>query len=116
MIFRVASNDLSTIAKQILGDLFAVLAKPGSEENDYIMKGTIGKQVLYHVSDEFFFKLRFISAILRTLVVLNDKAIPLLENILPNLIAKLEVVAKNPSNPHFNHALFESIALSIKYA
>lgn len=46
--------------------------------------------------------------------VLNDRAIPILEYVLSQLILKLEAVAKNPSNPHFNHALFETIALSIK--
>ncbi len=59
-------------------------------------------------------KIFIVSALLRTLAILNDKAIPSLEKILTQLIIKLDSVAKNPSNPHFNHALFETIALCIK--
>ena len=46
--------------------------------------------------------------------VLNDKAIPFLETVLGQLIVKLEAISKNPSNPQFNHALFETIALCVK--
>lgn len=87
----VNASALATIAGTLSEGYFTVLSKPGSEENEYVMK-----------------------AILRTMFVLNDRAIPILEYVLSQLILKLEAVAKNPSNPHFNHALFETIALCIK--
>ena len=40
--------------------------------------------------------------------------IPYLEQMLPGLTNKLMLVAKNPSKPHFNHYLFETLSLSIK--
>ncbi|KAK7583970.1 hypothetical protein V9T40_004933 [Parthenolecanium corni] len=87
----VDADILMTLAEKQLEGLFIALTKQGSGENEYVMK-----------------------AILRTLFVLNDKVMPFLEKVLTQLIIKLQAVAKNPSNPQFNHALFETIALCIK--
>lgn len=51
---------------------------------------------------------------MRTLNVLNESVIPYLGELLPKLTEKLAVVAKNPSKPHFNHYLFESLSISIR--
>jgi len=53
-------------------------------------------------------------AIMRTFSTLQDGVIPYLEQMLPGLTNKLMLVAKNPSKPHFNHYLFETLSLSIK--
>ncbi|KAI1289580.1 Exportin-2 [Halotydeus destructor] len=84
-------SHIQPVAGSLLQGLFAVLTKPGSTENEYVMK-----------------------AIMRTLSLLQDGVLPFLQDILPKMTTKLSEVAKNPSKPHFNHYLFESLCLTIK--
>lgn len=65
---------------------------PGSEENEYAMK-----------------------AIMRSFGLLKDNVVPFLGDLLPKLTEKLSIVARNPSRPNFNHYLFETLSLSIRY-
>lgn len=51
---------------------------------------------------------------MRSFSSLQEATIPYLGIALPRLTDILTNVAKNPSRPHFNHYLFESLALSIK--
>lgn len=53
-------------------------------------------------------------AIMRVFNTLNEHTMPFMAVALPKLTEILTQVAKNPSKPHFNHYLFETIALSIK--
>lgn len=85
------SEDLEPLASDLLTGLFSALTKQGSEENEYVMK-----------------------AIMRSFSTLQERVIPYLGELLPKLTEKLTVVAKNPSKPHFNHFLFETIVLSIR--
>ncbi|KAK9880583.1 hypothetical protein WA026_011823 [Henosepilachna vigintioctopunctata] len=87
----VNASHLEPFAGELLTNLFALLDRPVSEENEYVMK-----------------------AIMRTFSTLQDKVIPFLAGGLPKITAKVEMVAKNPSRPHFNHYLFETLSLSIK--
>lgn len=87
----VKSEELAPLAGELLSGLFSVLDKPGSEENEYVMK-----------------------AIMRTFSTLQEAVIPFLSALLPKLTVKLQVAARNPSKPHYNHYLFESLSLSIK--
>lgn len=57
----------------------------------------------------------FILAVMRSFSTLQQKVIPLLGALLPKLTQKLQEVTKNPSKPHFNHYLFETFSLSIRY-
>ncbi|XP_014286249.1 exportin-2 [Halyomorpha halys] len=82
---------LQPIAGDILTGLFNILNFKGSEENEYVMK-----------------------AIMRSFHTLDESVIPFLAELLPKLTQKLTIVAKNPSRPHFNHYLFETISLSIR--
>ncbi|RZC37968.1 exportin-2 [Asbolus verrucosus] len=82
---------LEPLANQLLSNLFAILEKPVSEENEYVMK-----------------------TIMRSFSALQERVIPYLQVTLPKLTEKLQAVAKNPSKPHFNHYLFETISLAIK--
>lgn len=82
---------LTSLAGPIFEGLFLVLTIPGSEQNDYVMK-----------------------AILKTIVLLQGDFIPYLQQVLNQIMVKLNEVCKNPSKPHFNHYLFETIALSVK--
>ncbi|CAL1277563.1 unnamed protein product [Larinioides sclopetarius] len=84
-------TDLQPIAELILNNLFAAFAHPGSAENEYIMK-----------------------AIMRTFSLLQEGVVPFLEALLPKLTLKLNEVSKNPSRPHFNHYLFETLSLAIR--
>lgn len=58
--------------------------------------------------------LTFFSAIMRTFSTLQEKIMPFLAVALPKLTGKVEQVAKNPSRPHFNHYLFETLSLAIR--
>lgn len=82
---------LAPFGEAVVGGLFTALTKPNSGENEYIMK-----------------------AIMRSFSTLNEHTMPYMAVALPKLTEILTQVAKNPSKPHFNHYLFETIALSIK--
>lgn len=84
-------TEVAPLATDLLKSLFAVLDNQGAEENEYIMK-----------------------AIMRSFATLQENMIPFLADLLPKLTEKLTLVAKNPSRPHFNHYLFETLSLSIK--
>ena len=87
----ITQDILAPYGQQIVGGLFTALNKPNSGENEYVMK-----------------------AIMRSFSTLNEHTMPFMAVALPKLTEILTQVAKNPSKPHFNHYLFETIALSIK--
>lgn len=89
--FRIKKEDIEGLATELLKELFVCLNKPGSEENEYVMK-----------------------AIMKSFAVLQDAVVPYLADMLPKLTEKLAIVARNPSRPNFNHYLFETLSLSIK--
>lgn len=88
----VTSAVLSPLANDLYTGLFGSLQLAGSAENEYVMK-----------------------AIMRSTSVLQEGSLPFMGSIvLPRLTEILTLVAKNPSKPHFNHYLFETLSLSIK--
>lgn len=98
LIMRDGDNNLSVtvaqmqpIAGDLLNGLFAVLNGQQANENEYVMK-----------------------AIMRSFSTLQAASMPFMGAVLPRLTEILETVAKNPSRPHFNHYLFETLALAIK--
>lgn len=99
LIMRGSDNNLSVtvvqlqpIAGDLLNGLFAVLSgTQPNNENEYVMK-----------------------AIMRSFATLQEASMPFMSAVLPRLIGILEQVSKNPSRPHFNHYLFETLALAIK--
>ena len=52
--------------------------------------------------------------ITRTFSCLQEQVMPFLATCLPVMTQKLAMAAKNPTKPHFNHYLFEALALSIR--
>ncbi|CAH2986728.1 unnamed protein product [Chilo suppressalis] len=87
----VPSAALQPHAATLLSSLLATLdANDPAKHNEYVMK-----------------------AILRTLSCLQETALPYLGEALPKLAHMLSVVAKNPSKPHFNHYLFETLSLAV---
>lgn len=77
----------------LMTSLFAAMEKPGSTENEYIMK-----------------------AVMRTMSLLQQNVLPMVPQLLQGLTQKLLVVSKNPSKPHFNHYLFECLCVAIRAA
>lgn len=87
----VVADSVRTVTPILLANLFEALNLPGSSENEYIMK-----------------------AIMRTFSMLQEGIIPYVEPLIIKLTNKLGLVSKNPSKPHFNHYLFETLSLSIR--
>lgn len=88
---QVTVAQLQPIAGDLLNGLFAVLNGAQANENEYVMK-----------------------AIMRSFATLQQASMPFMSAVLPRLTEILETVSKNPSRPHFNHYLFETLALAIK--
>ncbi|XP_071494645.1 exportin-2-like [Diadema antillarum] len=87
----IKAEHLQPLMEDLLTNLFNALTVQGSEENEYIMK-----------------------SIMRCLSVLQHAVVPYLPVVLAKLTEKLILVSKNPSKPHFNHYLFESLSVTIK--
>lgn len=87
----ISKEQLSPISAELLSGLFSILSIPGSTENEYVMK-----------------------AIMRSFSTLEEVSMPFMGVALPRLTEILTVVAKNPSQPHFNHFLFETLSLAVK--
>merc|ERR1719239_57589 len=98
-IFMVRQNGKAAITREmvlpvatdLMTSLFAAMERPGSTENEYVMK-----------------------AVMRTMSLLQEQIQPMIPQLIAGLKAKLALVSKNPSKPHFNHYLFECICVAIK--
>eukprot|EP01038_Epipyxis_sp_PR26KG_P004977 gene4977-6960_t len=88
---RITKESLLPHFESMFVGLFAVLENPDLPENDYVMK-----------------------CIMRMLLVIGSDISPATELVLKHLMTSLERVCKNPVNPHFDHYLFESLAILIK--
>lgn len=78
----VSASDLAPFAEPLLQGLFAAFELQASAENEYLMK-----------------------CIMRSFSTLQDNVIPYLATLLPVLTQKLQLAAKNPTKPHYNHYL-----------
>ncbi|GBP69393.1 Exportin-2 [Eumeta japonica] len=88
----ISRTTLEPHAAPLLISLFQVMAPEDdlTEQNEYVMK-----------------------AVLRTMSCLQEASLQYLGAALPKLALMLSKVAKNPSKPHFNHYLFETLSLAI---
>lgn len=84
--------ELSPYLQSLLENLFAALQLPESSENEYVMR-----------------------AVMRLVAFVGAAIAPVASVALRSLCDKLLEVSKNPTQPGFNHYLFESIAALIKY-
>ena len=89
----IKSSDLLPHLEVVLVNLLNVLKIQGSELNEYAMK-----------------------AILKTMSTMQEKVVQYSETLFRELVEKLAQVSQNPSKPHFNHYLFESICCIIRYS
>ncbi|GCB70322.1 hypothetical protein scyTo_0001247 [Scyliorhinus torazame] len=87
----ISAVELAPMVELLLTNLFKALALPGSSENEYVMK-----------------------AIMRSFSLLQESIVPYVPTLITQLTQKLLLVSKNPSKPHFNHYLFESLCLSVR--
>ena len=87
----LTAQQLAPLTEDLLKNLFGAFEFPGSTENEYIMK-----------------------AVMRSFSALQNSVVPYLAHLLPPLTNKLAQAAKNPTRPHYNHYLFESLSLSIR--
>uniref|UniRef100_A0A3B4ZRJ2 Exportin-2 n=1 Tax=Stegastes partitus TaxID=144197 RepID=A0A3B4ZRJ2_9TELE len=87
----ITAAEMAPFTELLLNNLFKALALPGSAENEYIMK-----------------------AIMRSFSLLQEAIVPYIPTLIGQLTHKLLLVSKNPSKPHFNHYLFESLCLSVR--
>jgi exportin-2 (importin alpha re-exporter) len=87
----ITAQELAPHTEDLLKNLFGAFEFPGSTENEYIMK-----------------------AVMRSFSALQNSVVPYLAHLLPPLTNKLAQAAKNPTRPHYNHYLFESLSLSIR--
>lgn len=87
----ISTQDVKPELEMLLNNLFAVMELPCSAENEYVMK-----------------------SVMRTFSLSRADVIPYLNALLHALTKKLMLVSKNPSKPHFNHYLFETLCLSVK--
>ena len=88
---RFGAPQLAPLLQPLLQGLFGALKLPGSAENAYVMR-----------------------AILRIAVVAGEHMGPYVTTCVDELKGHLTRVCENPSNPSFNHYIFEAIAALVR--
>ena len=88
---RFGAEKLAPHLQALLGSLFGALKLSGSNENAYVMR-----------------------AILRVCAVAGDAMGPYVPTCVEELKAHLTRVCENPTNPSFNHYMFETIAVLVR--
>ncbi|CEI96205.1 hypothetical protein RMCBS344292_10371 [Rhizopus microsporus] len=90
------SEDIKPYAETLLSQLFRLIELGQTpeklSENDYLMK-----------------------AVMRVIIISRSDMIPYVNVIMGKLTQILSIVSKNPSNPRFNHYIFESIGALIRF-
>ncbi len=89
---RFGAAQLAPILDQLLTKLFALLNMFGIDENQYVMR-----------------------TIMRVTVVAGEAMAPYASFCIESLKSVLQRVCANPSNPTFNHYLFESVASLVQF-
>ncbi|ROT71296.1 exportin-2 [Penaeus vannamei] len=87
----VQKNDVSPSAAVLYANLLGALTIQGSEQNEYVMK-----------------------AMMRVTSIIEGDLMQHAGLVVPQLVVKLQQVAKNPTKPHYVHYLFETLSLVIK--
>mmetsp|Transcript_32189 Transcript_32189/g.74101 ORF Transcript_32189/g.74101 Transcript_32189/m.74101 type:complete len:878 (+) Transcript_32189:372-3005(+) len=88
--FKFGKAQFQPFLEPMFTALFRIVDSP-DPENEYVMK-----------------------AVMRSLSVAREDIIPVTQMMIGKLTEALGRVCKNPSNPHYNHYLFESIAVLIR--
>lgn len=88
---KFGREQVKPILESLFTGLFSIVDNENLSENEYVMK-----------------------AVMRSLSVAKEDLVAVTQIVLEKLTASLGRVAKNPRNPHFNHYLFESIAVLVR--
>ena len=88
---RFGKAALVPLLQPVLTGLFGALKMAGSVENAYVMR-----------------------TILKVAVVADDGMVPYVTTVVEELKGHLQRVCENPSNPQFNHYMFEAIAALVR--
>jgi len=88
--YRFGKNDVQPFLEDLFKGLFQVLDNADMPDNAYVMK-----------------------AIMRCLNTAQETIVPVSTIVLGKTVAYLNKICGNPSNPRFNHYLFESIAILV---
>ena len=102
---RFGKADIKPALADILTALFKALETDQSKENDYVMKGIL--HFLQQQTDP-------IAAIMRVVSTAAEEIIPYSGKCVQALVTILAKICRNPTNPSFNHYLFETIGALIK--
>ncbi|KAI7823046.1 Cse1-domain-containing protein [Gamsiella multidivaricata] len=91
-----SSDDIAPQAESLISNLFHLIELGQTPEklaeNDYLMK-----------------------CVMRVILTVREKMLPLVNLCLARLTAFVQAVSSNPSNPKFNHYVFESIGALIRF-
>ena len=87
----ITKDDIAPHLQALFQGLFSVIENASLPDNDYVMR-----------------------CVMRVLIVMGPEVAPVSSLVLSKLIQILDRVSRNPVNPHFNHYLFECIAVLIR--
>ena len=91
-----SASDLKPYLESLLMNLFSLMERGQTpekiSENDYLIK-----------------------TVMRIISIAQKEILPYTSTVLEKLTRILEVISKNPSNPKFNHFVFESIGSLVRY-
>ncbi|RGB41994.1 exportin-2-like protein [Rhizophagus diaphanus] len=96
LTFRFTKADIKPYTQELLINLFRLIEAGTTPEtlaeNDYLMK-----------------------AVMRVIFTSHDDVAPYVTDIMNHLNKILNEISKNPSNPRFNHCVFESIGALVRF-
>ncbi|GJJ67857.1 exportin-2 (importin alpha re-exporter) [Entomortierella parvispora] len=91
-----SSDDIAPLSESLISNLFRLVEQAATPEklaeNAYLMK-----------------------CVMRVILTVREKMLPLVNVCLARLTAIVQAVSSNPSNPQFNHYVFESIGALIRF-
>ncbi|KFM24134.1 Exportin-2 [Auxenochlorella protothecoides] len=111
---RFQPQELAGCLQGLLERLFACFALPDSSENEYVMKAVMRVIAKNAVKEQ-----QSSQMLLRTPLMLCGKPGPTIAPVAPVCLQQLSqlllAVCKNPTQPGFNHYLFESVAALVRF-
>ncbi|KAI7862255.1 Cse1-domain-containing protein [Spinellus fusiger] len=95
-VMLITAQDIQPYTETLLSELFRLIELGQTpeklSENDYLMK-----------------------AVMRVIITSRSDMAPYVNAIMSKLTTLLAIVSKNPSNPRFNHSIFESMGALIRF-
>lgn len=96
LFYSFSAADIAPYAENLLSQLFRLIEQGETpqklSENDYLMR-----------------------AVMRVIITCRQDMVPYVNVIMGKLTSILGIISANPSNPRFNHYIFESIGALIRF-